>query len=282
MKVSVITPSYQNLEWLKLCVESVADQGAALQEHIIQDACSIDGTEDWLRKEHRVQAFFEKDSGMYDAINRGFARARGDIVAYLNCDEQYLPGALEKVVEFFAQNPRVDVCVGDTVVVDGKGNYLCSRLGLVPRRWGTWVRFPVVTSSFFLRRSLLEKQDIRFDTQWKVFGDLFFVLNLIRRGTRFGVLPGFLSVFTDHGDNLYLRADPEEIARRQSAAPGWVRFFYLGFLFLYGGRLLLRGAWAMRPFRYEIFLPGTKSRGLHVVNQPTLFWAGRSRWKKIS
>lgn len=91
MLVSVVTPSFRSSQWLKLCIASVADQGIPV-EHIVQDAGSDDGTLDWLPQDARVRAFIEKDQGMYDAINRGFRRATGDIFAWLNCDEQYLPG----------------------------------------------------------------------------------------------------------------------------------------------------------------------------------------------
>ena len=101
MKFSVITPSFRNSEWLKLCIASVADQSGAEFEHIVQDSCSDDGTQDWLTKDSRVRAFIEKDGGMYDAVNRGYRRATGDILCYLNCDEQYLPGALATVRKVF-------------------------------------------------------------------------------------------------------------------------------------------------------------------------------------
>src|SRR5580700_4635827 len=113
MKFSIITPSFRNSAWLKLCVASVADQQGVEVEHIVQDSCSDDGTQDWLPHDKRVHAFIEKDSGMYDAINRGLRRARGDILAYLNCDEQYLPGALRDVGEFFATHPGVDIVIAD-------------------------------------------------------------------------------------------------------------------------------------------------------------------------
>ncbi len=91
-QISIVTPSFRPGPWLRLCMASVADQEAVTFEHIIQDAGSDDGTLDWLRAEPQVRTFVEKDGGMYDAINRGLQRATGDIVAYLNCDEQYLPG----------------------------------------------------------------------------------------------------------------------------------------------------------------------------------------------
>ena len=102
MKFSIITPSFRNSAWLKLCIASIADQSEVEFEHIVQDSCSDDDTKNWLPNETRVKAFIEKDSGMYDAVNRGFRRAQGDILAYLNCDEQYLPGALKMVGDFFA------------------------------------------------------------------------------------------------------------------------------------------------------------------------------------
>jgi len=81
MDFSIITPSFRNGPWLKLCIASVADQQGVSHEHIVQDAGSDDGTLEWLTDDSRVRAFVEKDSGMYDAINRGLRRAQGDFNA---------------------------------------------------------------------------------------------------------------------------------------------------------------------------------------------------------
>src|ERR1017187_4789896 len=102
MKFSIITLSFCNSPWLKLCIVSVGDQASVEPEHIVQDSCSDDDTQDWLPHDRRVKAFIEKDGGTYDAVNRRYRRATGDILAYLNCDEQYLPGALAAVEKFFA------------------------------------------------------------------------------------------------------------------------------------------------------------------------------------
>ena len=121
MQFSIITPSFRNSEWLKLCVASVADQEDVTLEHIVQDSVSNDGTLDWLPQDPRVAAYIEKDNGMYDAVNRGLRRAKGDILAYINCDEQYLPGALNAVRDFFQNHPGIDVVFADTVVIDSDG-----------------------------------------------------------------------------------------------------------------------------------------------------------------
>src|SRR6266567_1943602 len=100
MRFSIITPSFRSSGWLKLCLASVADQLVPV-EHIVQDAGSDDGTLDWLPQDKRAKVYVEKDQGMYDAINRGLRRAKGDVLAYLNCDEQYLPGSLAAIASFF-------------------------------------------------------------------------------------------------------------------------------------------------------------------------------------
>src|ERR1700694_5003916 len=118
MKVSVVTPSFKQLPWLKLCVASVADQVGVEIEHIVQDAGTGGDLEIWAASQPSLRLFVEPDAGMYDAINRGLRRATGEICAYLNCDEQYLPGALQAVEKFFQSHPEVDMVFGDVVMVD--------------------------------------------------------------------------------------------------------------------------------------------------------------------
>ncbi len=127
MRFSIITPSYRSGRWLKLCIPSVADQEGVDFEHIVQDSCSDDETREWLPGDPRVTAVIEKDSGMYDAVNRGFRRATGEILSYLNCDEQYLSGALAKVARYFDGRPEVDALLADCIVIDPKGDYICER-----------------------------------------------------------------------------------------------------------------------------------------------------------
>src|SRR6202142_2655112 len=151
MKFSVITPSFRNSNWLKLCIASVADQQGVELEHIVQDSRSDDGTQDWLPHDKRVKAFIEKDGGMYDAVNRGYRRAQGDILAYLNCDEQYLPGALKAVRDFFEAHPEIEVALAGAIVVDGDGHYMCHPPALKPHPQHIWFRFSQLTAAIFIR-----------------------------------------------------------------------------------------------------------------------------------
>ena len=79
MRFSIITPSYRQLAWLKRCVRSVADQAGVEVEHIVQDAGSGPELEAWVRGHSRAQLCVEADRGMYDAINKGMARASGEV-----------------------------------------------------------------------------------------------------------------------------------------------------------------------------------------------------------
>lgn len=278
MQFSIITPSFRNSAWLKLCVASVADQEGVSKEHIVQDAGSDDGTLDWLLKDPRVATYVEKDTGMYDAVNRGFKRAKGDIVAYLNCDEQYLPGALEKVRDFFAIYPDIDVLFGDAIVVDANGKYVCHRKALMPFRPHMWYRFPVLTCGIFLRREVLDRYGVYFDPKWRVIGDLFWVMDMVNRKVPMAVLHHFTSTFADTRENLSLQ--PEALDERQmmlKMPPAWVRRLRLAVIFHHRLRMLLNGSYSQKPFEYSVYTTQSPERRVVFrVDKPTGLWRGRT------
>jgi len=277
MRFTIVTPSFRQSQWLRLCVASIADQRGVEVEHIVQDACSDDGTADWLPKDPRVKAFIEKDRGMYDAVNRGFQRGSGDLLAYLNCDEQYLPGALQRVADYFERHPETDVVFGDVIVTDSAGEYLCSRYALVPRRSSMWVRFPILTCSLFIRRRVIHEKKILFDTQWRDLGDFFWVKEMVDQGLRLAVLPELTSTFADTGENMNLK--PNAIREKQihwSRAPRWVKLMKIPFVLSYRLRLTLRPPWRVAPFDYSIYTMTSPERRVNLrAAHPTSFWKGR-------
>jgi glycosyltransferase involved in cell wall biosynthesis len=200
--ISIVTPSFRQLDWLRLALASVADQQGVEVEHIIQDGGSEPEALAVFMTKPGVRFFSEPDAGMYDAINRGLRRARGDICGYLNCDEQYLPGALAQVAKFFSANPDVDVFFGDMILVDRQGQPLSYRRTVLPRQ--SHLRLaPLNTFSCatFFRRNLLDR-GFYFDPQWKAIGDLVWVESLLRAGVRMGTLHRPLAAFALTGENL--------------------------------------------------------------------------------
>jgi glycosyltransferase involved in cell wall biosynthesis len=278
MRFSIVTPSFRSSAWLKLCIASVADQTDVEVEHIVQDSCSDDGTQDWLPHDKRVTPVIEKDTGMYDAVNRGYRRASGDIFAYLNCDEQYLPGALAAVADYFEQNPETDALVGDTVVVDSRGEYLCHRYAFAPTPDAIWVRFSVLTSALFIRRRVHSDMGVYFDTKWKDMGDFFYVEELTRRGVRFGELRRCLASFTDTGENMNLKPNAiREKLEKRAMAPLRARLLWPWHLGRYLWRKSRAKAHTPRPFEYEIYTPASPAaRVRHRVERLVSHWPGRS------
>jgi glycosyltransferase involved in cell wall biosynthesis len=274
---SIITPSFRSSAWLKLCIASVADQGVEL-EHIVQDGLSDDGTLDWLMTDQRVKAFPEKDAGMYDAVNRGLKRSRGGILAYLNCDEQYLPGALKAVADYFERHPETDVLFADCLVVDAKGECLCYRKVQIPFKHHTMVsHLQTFTCSMFFRRKIIDDHGLFFNAQWRDLGDADWVLRVLGAGIPTGVLRRFTSTFTDTGANMNLSANAEKERRQMAnAAPAWARKLEFALVWQHRLRRLLGGIYRQKPFDYAIYTPASPDRRVvHHVEQPTFIWKSR-------
>ena len=276
MRFTIVTPSFNNSPWLKLCIASVADQEGTTWEHIVQDACSTDGTQEWLPQDKRVTAVIEKDKGMYDAINRGWHRAKGDLVAWLNCDEQYLPAALKAVSDYASQHPHVDLILAHTVVTDPEGKFLCHRRSLLPKLPHLWVRFPILSCSVFLRRSVLEEKELYFDTQWRDLGDVHWMMNMVRKGVRTGLLNQYTSIFSETGDNMNLKPN----ARREKEItnqmmPAMVRKLSPLLVLYHRWRLLWSGTFFQRPFDFSLYTRASPERRVtHHVEHPTPIWRG--------
>ena len=277
MKFSIITPSFRNSKWLKLCIASVADQQGVELEHIVQDSCSDDGTQDWLPQDSRVKAFIEKDSGMYDAVNRGYRRATGDILAYLNCDEQYLPGALKTVHDFFAAHPEVEVLLAGSIVTDGEGKYICHRHSMTPHPQHVWFRFPMLTSSIFIRRKVIHERGIYFDTKWRDLGDFHWVRSLMNAGVPMAACNSFTSVFADTGENMNLK--PNAIREKNETAamiPRWVRWLKPFWIGQHRLRRLATGHFSLAATSYSIYtVASPDKRVCFEVSKPTAVWWNR-------
>ncbi len=261
---SVITPNFNGGGWLRLCVASVADQGIP-HEHIVQDAGSGDGTLDWLSKDLRIRAFVEKDQGMYDAINRGFRRAEGELLAWLNADEQFLPGTLQKITEWFREHPETDVVFGDVIFIREDGTYAGHRKMQVPLLHHTWTcHLSTLSCGMFFRQRLISDRGFFLDSKWRISGDAEWVMRLLQNRVKMGTLGGFTSVFTLTGGNLSAGANAVREARNlRAAAPAWARWLRPALIAHHRVRRLLGGMYFQKPFSYEIYTlasPGERKR----------------------
>lgn len=223
-------------------------------EHIVQDAGTGPELKAWAAGQSFLKLYVEKDAGMYDAVNRGLQRATGPIVAYLNCDEQYLPGALRKVLSYFSVHPEIEVVFGDAILIDADGTPLSYRRTTLPSLAHLRLAdLNTLTCATFFRRRLVSAGHL-FPTHLKIAGDQYWTFKLLKAGVKMGVLREPLSVFAFTGSNLShsrrARAEkfgwlPKDEKPNRWLTPlivSWHRF-----------RKLLGGAYRLRNVTVEIY-----------------------------
>ena len=211
---SIATPTHNSLEKLKHCIGSVRGQRGVTFEQLVQDAKSTDGTPQWLLGQADLRVVSESDAGMYDAINRAWARATGEVLSWLNSDEQYLPGTLDSVEQAFRDHPEIDVISGNSIVVDPTGHPIALRREVPFRRSYVANSFlNVMSCTLFFRRRLLDSGLLRFDTRYRYAGDMDLMLRLDQSGVRMLHLPDYLSLFGIDGSNLSTHAGMAEETR---------------------------------------------------------------------
>jgi glycosyltransferase involved in cell wall biosynthesis len=201
--LTIITPSLDDLSYLRRACASVADQEGVDCEHLVVDGGSSDGTREWLESRRGIIPIFDCAGGMYAALNAGIERASGTWIGFLNCDEQYLPGALRAVVEFASAQPQVGMISGDFLVCRPEGDLICHRREILPR--ALYIRSSYLynfTCALFIRREVLTP-DLRFDPCFRASGDEEFVVRLLERASA-RHLRRYLSVFVDRPGALGL------------------------------------------------------------------------------
>ena len=199
-KISVITPSLNQRQFVEETIRSVIFQRYPNLEYLVIDGCSTDGTVEIIRKYEPWIDFWcsEKDNGQVDAINRGLAMATGDVVAWLNSDDYYLENALHSVGKAFQKNPSVDFVYGDINIVDENGEFLRENNGMPFSAEKLLVHKFISQPACFWRKSVMGKIGYLDDSYINIFD----VEYWIRAGLscRFMYLPEKLAEFRVHSD----------------------------------------------------------------------------------
>jgi glycosyltransferase involved in cell wall biosynthesis len=125
-RISIVTPSFNQAAFIERTIQSVLNQNYPNLEYIIIDGGSTDGSVDIIKKYADKLTYWvsEKDNGQTHAINKGFRRATGDIVAWLNSDDEYCQGALKTAAKAFMADKELDLVFGNSITVDENGNIL--------------------------------------------------------------------------------------------------------------------------------------------------------------
>ena len=236
MTFSIITPSFNQGRYLADCVESVLAQKGIDFEHIVIDANSTDETLEVLQRYPHLKWVSEPDKGMSDGINKGFLRATGDWLIWLNCDDYLTEGALAKVAGFINEHPEADIVHGDCMFVREDKSVIRRKYDH-PVDIGTllFVGCYIPSTSTFFRRSIITEGNL-VDLDYKVCMDWEYYLRLLRKGYRFGYIPECLAGFRWHETNtskIHLERGWKETRRlqrehiRESELPGWLGNEYI-------------------------------------------------------
>ena len=197
-KLSIITPSFNQAQYLEETILSVLQQNYDPLEFIIIDGGSTDESVDVIRKYESQLAYWvsEKDRGQADALNKGLAQATGDVVAYVNSDDLYRPGAFAAVMSYFGEHPECEWLCGDTLMF-GEGQEDALVLADVPRSAAhalSWA-YTAPQPGMFWKRELLREG---FDDRWRYCFDHELYVRLLLAGHECHHLPATLAAYRLH------------------------------------------------------------------------------------
>jgi GT2 family glycosyltransferase len=200
LRISIVTPSYAQGHFIRQTLRSVLDQRYPALEYFVQDAGSLDSTVEVLKNfQHALTGWeSEKDNGQSHAINRGFAKTSGEIMAWLNSDDLLLPGAIQTVANFFKKHPDVDVVYGNRLLIDE--NDMEIGRWIMPGHDSSvlsWVDY-VPQETLFWRRRIWDKVGGQIDETFRFAMDWDLILRFRDAGAKFAHIPRFLGAFRIH------------------------------------------------------------------------------------
>ena len=223
--VSVITPSYNQGQFIQATIESVLSQNYPNIEYIVMDGASTDHTAAVVKPYvNRLTWISEKDRGQSDAINKGFRMAKGSIVAWLNSDDIYLPGAVSAAVAAFEQHPRTGAIYGEGFQIDKEGKVKSKFPFTEPfNLWKlTYSLDYILQQTVFFRRDALHDvglldESLHYGMDWDI---------LVRLGKRFGLtyIPVEMGAIREYEDAKSFAGGAKrfdelgQLIRRQSGA----------------------------------------------------------------
>lgn len=222
MKFSVITATFNAEKTLKKCLDSVQKNKSGQLEHIVVDGLSADRTVEIARSYPDVICISGKDHGIYDAMNKGIRHTRNEILSFLNADDFYLDGTLEKVMKVFEEHPESDIVYGN-IVVNGR---ICRPAKGAASFQGARIFHPAA----FIRRSLFDRLGL-YDDQYRICADLDFFIRAKKAGAVFTYLDEPLTDFALDGVSTRRRHETALEVRKILRAHGFGFLFSWGYFF---------------------------------------------------
>ncbi len=203
-KFTIVTASFNSIGTIRDTIESVLKQDFKDWEHWIIDGGSKDGTIELVKEYPHLKWISEKDSGLYEAMNKGIERATGEILLMLNSDDRLTEGALQAVADGFAKNPDWDAAFGDIIYVNSRGEEIYRREEAiydydVLRLSGVCY---VIHQTLYVKKALHERIGNYRYQEFIVSADYEFILRMGRAGAKVGHVPQYLVRYRIHDAGL--------------------------------------------------------------------------------
>jgi glycosyltransferase involved in cell wall biosynthesis len=159
--VTIVTPSYNQGEFIEKTIKSVVEQDYPKIEYIIMDGGSTDESvsiiKKYAKKYKNISWVSKKDKGQTDAINKGIQKSSGEIIAFLNSDDTYNPGVIRKIVNYFNKNKKAKIIYGEGMYIDRKGKNIC-RYQTLPFNKGTLMyNCYICQPTVFIKKEVFDK-----------------------------------------------------------------------------------------------------------------------------
>lgn len=263
-RITIVTPSFNQADYLPETIESILNQGYPNLEYMIIDGGSTDGSVDIIKKYERHLAYWvsEKDSGQSEAINKGLCQATGDLFNWINSDDVLFPGALRRIAETFMEHPEADLVVGSNARCDAGGRIIRvsvppTRLAMSPRNWATYIG---QQSAFVRMQTLRRVGGVRKDLHYIMDTELYHRVFL--SGGCYVRADGLVGVIREH-------ADAKGLAQADRWAPERQRIFEE-----YSTRPWIVKA-AKAKTKFCRLLDGSYVRSFVLLHK----WRGRQPWE---
>ena len=268
-KISIITPSFNQGMYLEETILSIIGQNYPNLEYIIIDGGSTDNSVEIIKKYEKHLAYWvsEKDKGQSDAINKGFKKATGEIVCWLNSDDILVENALLNVANFFSENPDMDVVNGNLILIDKSSNILSGYFILKQKNWYAkrGIYYISQPSMFWKRRVIDSIGLLREDLHTQM--DKEFLIRIFENNFKIGRLEKILAGFRIHIDSKGALGAGSEINVRDVSkleklySQRYVQRPNLLFQSIYGLEKLFKGLY-LRKYLFDLKWKGKNVKDL--------------------
>lgn len=217
-KISIVTPSYNQAKFIEIAIQSVINQNYPNFEHIIFDNCSTDGTIDILKKYPHLIWTSEPDYGQSDALNKGFKKAVGEVIGWLNSDDSYLPNCFYSIVKILKESPESDVIYGDYRWVDKNGDLIKLRREIGFNLFMfKYLHFTYIPSSAIFFKNKIFKEGNFLNSAYHLSMDYELFLRIALKGYRFTHVKSFLADFRWHPESKSTLHSKKQFREREEA-----------------------------------------------------------------